>query len=150
VVLSSLKMGQNMTVYDIILATTAAPYFFPAHEVPLNGVKKMKLFFQDGGVMANDPGLINACFTYKHFTPSLMNETRSFPMFRLLRVGCGKEETWTDSPVKCNTLQGGTIVTQLADIFMGSDVCRTHLLAKVSDQQSNYFMYTDIQVHFAD
>jgi hypothetical protein len=130
---------QTMEVKDIILATSAAPFFFPAHEVLLNGVDQIKLFFQDGGVMANDPGLINACIAYQHFTASPMTDTRYFPIFRLFRVGCGKEEKWEDSPIKWNTLQGGTIVTKLPDIFMGSDTRRTNLLASVSDQCCNSF-----------
>jgi hypothetical protein len=124
---------QNMEVKDVILATSAAPSFFPAHEVVLNGVEKVKLFFQDGGVMANDPGLINACIAYQHFTASPMTDTRYFPIFRLFRVGCGKEEAWEERPFKWHSTQGGIpIVTKLADIFMGSDTRRTNLLASVS------------------
>lgn len=124
---------QRMQVKDVIMATSAAPYYFPAHEVEveLRGTTKTKLFFHDGGVMANDPGLINACINYRHFTRSNKPGKRCLPMFRLFRVGCGKMERWEESPVGKYTPQGANIVTSLADIFMSSDTQRTNLLASV-------------------
>lgn len=122
---------QTLQVKDVVMATSAAPYFFPAHGVELPGSANMKVFFHDGGVMANDPGLINACINYRHFTKSTGPDKRILPMFRLLRVGCGKSERWEESPVKWYTLQGANIVTSLPDIFMYSDTYRTNLLASV-------------------
>lgn len=125
---------QTLQVKDVVMATSAAPYFFPAHGVELPGSANMKVFFHDGGVMANDPGLINACINYRHFTKSTGPDKRILPMFRLLRVGCGKSERWEESPVKWYTLQGANIVTSLPDIFMYSDTYRTNLLASILNE----------------
>ena len=46
---------RNLTVVDSILSTSAAPYFFKAHKVK-------NFYFHDGGVVANDPGLIALSF----------------------------------------------------------------------------------------
>lgn len=129
---------KKMKVKDIMLATSAAPYFFKAHEVAHKGAN---FCFHDGGVMANDPGLINSCISYRHFTPKVSPRQESgiryLPVFKLLRVGCGKEEQHEDSPIGPMTLQGATLVTQIPDIFMSADTHRTNLLASVSVQCVN-------------
>lgn len=122
----------NMTLKDVVMATTAAPYYFPAHQVDAKKGGKIKFCFHDGGVMANDPGLINACFAYQYFTPS----TRAgrdfyFPVLRVLRLGCGLQASVAGNPISPWTWQGGTIVAQLPKIFMSADSSRTNLLARV-------------------
>jgi Patatin-like phospholipase len=122
----------NMSLKDVVMATSAAPYYFPAHQVDAKKGGKIKFCFHDGGVMANDPGLINACFAYQHFTPS----TRAgsdfyFPVLRVLRLGCGLQASVAGNPISPSTLQGGTIVAQLPKIFMSADSSRTNLLANV-------------------
>jgi Patatin-like phospholipase len=123
---------RDMALKDVVMATTAAPYYFPAHQVDAKKGGRTKFYFHDGGVMANDPGLINACFAYQHFTPS----TRAgsdfyFPVLRVLRLGCGLQASVPGNPISPVTLQGGTIVAQLPKIFMSADSSRTNLLAKV-------------------
>jgi hypothetical protein len=128
----SLKFGdeildvRNLTVTDIGLCTSAAPYFFKAHQVG-------KFYFHDGGVMANDPGLINLCISYGRFGERVLKgKPKSlFPIFKLFRVGCGKEEEYIKPPYKRTTPQGALIVAKLADIFMSADTHRTDLLATV-------------------
>jgi len=118
---------RNLTVADVGLCTSAAPYFFPAHQVK-------DFYFHDGGVMANDPGLINLCYSYRRFGQNVLKgEPRSmFPIFKLFRVGCGKEEEYLDAPIRKNQPQGAVIVTQLSNIFMSADTHRTNMLASVS------------------
>ncbi len=128
----SLKFGdeildvRDLTVTDVGLCTSAAPYFFKAHQVG-------KFYFHDGGVMANDPGLINLCISYGRFGERvlLMGKKSLFPVFKLFRVGCGKEEEYIKPPYKRFTPQGACIVSKLADIFMSADTHRTDLLATV-------------------
>jgi hypothetical protein len=130
----SLKFGdeildvRDLTVTDVGLCTSAAPYFFKAHQVG-------KFYFHDGGVMANDPGLINLCISYGRFGERvlLMGKKSLFPVFKLFRVGCGKEEEYIKPPYKRFTPQGACIVSKLADIFMSADTHRTDLLATVLD-----------------
>lgn len=46
---------QDMKVVDCVLASTAAPFYYPPHEVKIQGKPQ---FFVDGGVWANDPVLV--------------------------------------------------------------------------------------------
>lgn len=46
------KNKSAMKVYDVILATTAAPTYFPPHEMNINGITCSCV---DGGVVANNP-----------------------------------------------------------------------------------------------
>jgi len=86
--------------------------------------------------MANDCGLINACFSFSHFKP-WVNETKavfSFPAFRLLRVGCGTEEEYKQTDLGRPLDLQGMLPTALSvvDMFMSSNSDRTDLLCNVS------------------
>jgi len=75
--------------------------------------------------------LIALVFSYRRFRKNVANQS-IFPVFKLLRVGCGKEEDYLKPPFSAWEPQGGlAIVSGLADMFMNADSHRTDLLASV-------------------
>ena len=63
---AKLDRYKNFSMYDVLMSTTAAPMFFPPHEIPGNGV------FFDGGLTFNDPTALacNEAFRYKSIQDS--------------------------------------------------------------------------------
>ena len=52
--------AQDLRIVDVLMATTAAPTFFPAHEIPGYGV------CVDGGLVANNPSVLAIAEMYFH------------------------------------------------------------------------------------
>ena len=115
--------GSNLTLGDVILASTAAPTYLPPHSIETNGYKGL---YVDGGVFANDPSQLAIGEARKLFGPRKI---------RLLSIGCG-DETMAPTPanpkrvkrmknklrdaVDETALHHALLATQVVDMFLGA------------------------------
>lgn len=121
----------TVSLQDVLLSTTAAPTFFPAHKIG-------NLSFQDGGVVANDPSLINGSFNFRKFQVSRNSWFNDWdtsvsleihiPALKLLRVGCGLEVPKNQAFRPWEGQGRAFLATRVADLFMSTDVDRTEML----------------------
>jgi patatin-like phospholipase/acyl hydrolase len=66
----------NVKLIDVILASSAAPTFFPPHKINEN-------FFSDGGIWANNPSAVGAIEALKYY----VGENKEFDDYVILSVG---------------------------------------------------------------
>ncbi len=72
---STLRRDHRLTIWQVALATSAAPTFFPAYRLPIDEVRLV-----DGGVWANNPSMVGV-------TEAVSKFDRPLAEIRLLNVG---------------------------------------------------------------
>ncbi|KAI4356304.1 hypothetical protein L6164_000336 [Bauhinia variegata] len=104
------KMECNTRLADVVIASTAAPFYFGPHRFPADGHQ-----YADGGVAANNPTLVAICeatrMTVNHSTVKPPNYSK----FLVLSLGTG-------SLKRDSAIQGGGILNwmNMVDNYMAS------------------------------
>lgn len=121
------------------MCSSAAPCFFPAYKIG-------EFSFEDDGVFANDPSLINSVISFRRFgrkSIGVLNDDRDFvkhvriPALKLLRLGTDTSVTLKTAFPWWKNQDALGLAPELSSIFMNSSTDRTDLLCdKVSQTQT--------------
>jgi patatin-like phospholipase/acyl hydrolase len=116
----------SMSIKDCLMATTAAPTYFPPYEIDIN---EKKFLFIDGGVVNNNP--IEQCFldAYNYYNTTKKYKNKQIDTFYTLSLGTGYYD------INYSSFNYGKIgwAKKIIDILFNANMCEDNYQLSLID-----------------